>query len=74
MSARPQRVIDTACGGGSPGEAGIPFAGIAIVTDHDAGPEGIDGIEPVTQEEVFAVFEANLAVLRWLLLAVVAQS
>jgi len=41
---------------------------------HDAGLEGIDGIEPVTQEEVFEVFEANLAVLRWLLLAVVAQS
>ncbi len=44
------------------------------MTDHDAGLEGIDGIEPVTQEEVFEVFEANLAVLRWLLLAVVAQS
>jgi len=51
-----------------------PFAGIAIVTDHDAGLEGLDGIEPVTQEEVFEVFEANLAVLRWLLPAVVAQS
>jgi 5'-methylthioadenosine phosphorylase len=42
-------------------EAGIPYAGIALVTDHDAGLDGIDGIEPVTQEEVFAVFEANLA-------------
>ena len=55
-------------------EAGITFAGIAIVTDHDAGLKGIDVVEPVTQEEVFEVFEANLAVLRWLLLAVVAQS
>jgi len=54
-------------------EAGIPYAGIALVTDHDAGLDGIDGIEPVTQEEVFAVFEANLAVLRSLLLAVVAR-
>ena len=54
-------------------EAGIPFAGIALVTDHDAGLDGIEGIEPVSQEQVFTVFEANLAVLRSLLLAVVAQ-
>jgi len=55
-------------------EAGIPFAGIALVTDHDAGLEGVDGIQPVTQEEVFAVFEANLAALRTLLLAVVTRA
>ena len=55
-------------------EAGIPFAGIALVTDHDAGLEGVDGIQAVTQEEVFAVFEANLAALRTLLLAVVARA
>jgi 5'-methylthioadenosine phosphorylase len=51
-------------------EAGLPYAGIALVTDHDAG---VPGIEPVTQEEVFRVFEDNLARLRTLLLAVVAD-
>jgi 5'-methylthioadenosine phosphorylase len=45
-------------------EAGLPYAGIALVTDHDAG---VPGAEPVTQEEVFRVFEENLARLRTLL-------
>lgn len=54
-------------------EAGIPFAGIALVTDHDAGLEGVDGIAPVTQEEVFAVFDANVTALRSLLLAAITR-
>jgi 5'-methylthioadenosine phosphorylase len=45
-------------------EAGIPYAGLALVTDYDAGLEGDDGVEPVTQERVFAMFEANLDRLR----------
>lgn len=49
-------------------EAGLPYVGIALVTDHDAG---VPGIEPVTQEEVFRVFEDNLARLRTLLLEVI---
>ncbi|WP_245598516.1 MTAP family purine nucleoside phosphorylase [Glycomyces arizonensis] len=48
-------------------EAGIPFAGIALVTDYDAGLEGHPDVEPVTQEAVFAVFEANLGKVRELL-------
>jgi len=49
-------------------EAGLAYAGIALVTDHDAG---VPGVEPVTQDEVFRVFEDNLARLRALLLTVV---
>ncbi|THV33662.1 S-methyl-5'-thioadenosine phosphorylase [Glycomyces buryatensis] len=48
-------------------EAGIPFCGIALVTDYDAGLEEDPDIEPVTQEAVFKVFEANLAKVRELL-------
>jgi 5'-methylthioadenosine phosphorylase len=45
-------------------EAGLQYAGLALVTDYDAGLEGDDGVEPVTQERVFAMFEANLERLR----------
>lgn len=48
-------------------EAGIPYAGIALVTDYDAGLEGVDGVEPVTQEAVFAFFEQNVHKVRDLL-------
>ncbi|GAB3651117.1 MTAP family purine nucleoside phosphorylase [Glycomyces tarimensis] len=52
-------------------EAGIPFAGIALVTDYDAGLDEDPDIEPVTQEAVFAVFEANLGKVRRLLAAAI---
>ena len=42
-------------------EAGIPYAGLAIVTDHDAGVEDDPAVAPVTQEEVFAVFERSIS-------------
>ncbi len=45
-------------------EAGIPYAGLGLVTDYDAGVEGDASIEPVTQERVFEIFEANLDRLR----------
>ncbi|MDN3242948.1 MTAP family purine nucleoside phosphorylase [Glycomyces tritici] len=48
-------------------EAGIPFVGIALVTDYDAGLDEDPGIEPVSQDAVFAVFEANLHKVRELL-------
>lgn len=48
-------------------EAGIPFAGVALVTDYDAGLEKHPGIASVTQEAVFAMFEANLDKVRELL-------
>ncbi|MPY92122.1 MAG: S-methyl-5'-thioadenosine phosphorylase [Acidimicrobiia bacterium] len=41
-------------------EAGIPYAGLALVTDYDAGLEGRDDIEPVTMEQVFAFFTSNI--------------
>jgi 5'-methylthioadenosine phosphorylase len=50
-------------------EAGLAFAGIALVTDYDAGLE--DGVEPVTQDRVFEVFEQNVDRVRDLLLAVI---
>jgi len=45
-------------------EAGLPYAGLALVTDYDVGLDGDDRVEPVTQEHVFALFEANLDRLR----------
>jgi 5'-methylthioadenosine phosphorylase len=51
-------------------EAGLAYAGIALVTDHDAG---VPGVEPVTQEQVFRVFQDNLARLRVLLTAVIGR-
>jgi 5'-methylthioadenosine phosphorylase len=47
-------------------EAGIPYAAVALVTDYDAG---LDGVEPVTQEQVFAFFEQNVVKVRQLLIA-----
>lgn len=52
-------------------EAGIPFAGIAMVTDYDAGLDEDPEVEPVTQEAVFAMFEENLGKVRRLLKAAV---
>ena len=52
-------------------EAGLPYAGLAIVTDHDAGVEGDPSVEPVTQEEVFATFNRTIGDVRELLLAAV---
>ncbi|MFG3340785.1 MTAP family purine nucleoside phosphorylase [Glycomyces sp. NPDC048151] len=52
-------------------EAGLPFVGIALVTDYDAGLAEDPEIEPVSQEAVFAVFEANLHKVRALLEAAI---
>jgi 5'-methylthioadenosine phosphorylase len=55
-------------------ELGLCYAAIALVTDYDTGVEDDPEVEPVTQAEVFATFEANLdrvrAVLRRALTAV----
>ncbi|HTN80609.1 MAG TPA: S-methyl-5'-thioadenosine phosphorylase [Acidimicrobiales bacterium] len=48
-------------------ELRIPYAAVALITDYDAGLEGIDGIEPVTQEMVFSFFEGNIERVRALL-------
>jgi 5'-methylthioadenosine phosphorylase len=52
-------------------EAGLPFAGVALVTDYDTGLADEPGIEPVTQEQVFAMFELNVGRVRDLLLDVI---
>ncbi|MEU6248818.1 MTAP family purine nucleoside phosphorylase [Glycomyces sp. NPDC047010] len=48
-------------------EAGLPFVGIALVTDYDAGLDEDPDVEPVSQDAVFAVFEANLHKVRELI-------
>jgi 5'-methylthioadenosine phosphorylase len=48
-------------------ELGMHYAGIALVTDYDTGVEHDTGVEAVTQEQVFAFFEANLHRVRALL-------
>jgi 5'-methylthioadenosine phosphorylase len=45
-------------------ELGLCYATTALVTDYDAGLEGVAGIEPVTMDEVLRVFDANLERLR----------
>jgi 5'-methylthioadenosine phosphorylase len=52
-------------------EAGIPFAGLALITDYDSGVEGDPAVEPVTQEQVFAFFEQNVGRMRELLVQAV---
>ena len=54
-------------------EVGIAYAGIALVTDYDAGVADDPESTPVTQEEVFACFARNLDRLRTLLFATVAR-
>jgi 5'-methylthioadenosine phosphorylase len=52
-------------------EAGIPFAGLALITDYDSGVDGDPAIEPVTQEQVFTFFEQNVGRLRDLLVGAI---
>lgn len=44
-------------------ELQLPYCGIALVTDYDAGMEGVHE-RPVTMDEVFAVMHANVARVR----------
>ena len=54
-------------------EAGLRYAAIALITDYDAGVDGSD-IAPVTQDEVFAFFEANVATVRTVLFRALAAT
>jgi 5'-methylthioadenosine phosphorylase len=54
-------------------ELGICYAGLALITDYDTGLEGVDGIEPVTIEQVFEVLRRNVARTRELLFAAVPE-
>ncbi len=51
-------------------ELGLPFVGIALVTDYDAGLDGIEG-GPVTMEGVFEVMRANVASVRRVLVRLI---
>ncbi len=51
-------------------ELGIRYASVALVTDYDAGN---DRATAVTMEEVFAVVRANIAKVRELIAAVIAE-
>lgn len=40
-------------------ELEIPYVNISLITDYDAGLEGNDEIRPVTEDEVYRVFNEN---------------
>jgi 5'-methylthioadenosine phosphorylase len=52
-------------------ELGLCYLGIALVTDYDTGVEDDPTVAPVTMEQVFAFFDANLHRLRELLIELV---
>jgi len=52
-------------------ELGLCYAAVALVTDYDTGLEGVDGIEPVTMDVVFAVLARNVERTRALLFAAI---
>ena len=54
-------------------ELGMCFAGIALVTDYDAGVAGDTGAGPVTHEQVLEVFQQNLSRVRSLIARLVAD-
>ena len=54
-------------------EAGLPYGAIALVTDFDAGLEGRSDIPAVTQEQVFAFFQANVEAVRRVLFRAIAE-
>jgi 5'-methylthioadenosine phosphorylase len=56
MTQMPEAVLAT--------EIGVPYSGIALITDYDVGLVGMPGIEPVTMDQVFAMLERNAAVVR----------
>lgn len=47
------------------------YANVALITDYDVGLEGEPGVEPVTNESVIAVFNANNARVRDVLKAMI---
>jgi 5'-methylthioadenosine phosphorylase len=54
-------------------ELGLCYAGLALITDYDTGLEGVDGIHPVTIDEVFRVLRENVDRTRDLLFEAVPQ-
>jgi 5'-methylthioadenosine phosphorylase len=54
-------------------ELGMHYAGIALITDYDTGVEHDPDVAAVTQDHVFAFFEANLHRMRSLLVELISQ-
>jgi len=54
-------------------ELGMCYGNISLVTDYDAGLEGVDGIEAVTMETIFKVLDENIDRLRRLLFRAIPQ-
>ena len=52
-------------------ELGMCFCGVALVTDYDTGVEGVDSIEAVTMEAVFAVLDGMVETFRSVLRTVI---
>jgi 5'-methylthioadenosine phosphorylase len=52
-------------------EAGLCYAAISLITDYDVG---VEGTAPVTQDEVFGFFEANVAKVRQVLFRALAAA
>lgn len=45
-------------------ELGMCFCGVALVTDYDTGVDGVEGIDPVSMDSVFAVLGAMVDTVR----------
>ncbi len=45
-------------------ELGMCFCGVALVTDYDTGVEGVDSIDPVSMDAVFAVLHQMVGTVR----------
>lgn len=54
-------------------ELGMCYCGLALVTDYDTGLEGVEGIAPVTMQQVFETLAANVSRTRELLFAAIPQ-
>ena len=54
-------------------ELGLCYAAVALITDYDTGLEGVEGVEPVTQEQIFKFFDDNLERVRALLFDAIAK-
>ena len=54
-------------------ELDLRYATVALVTDYDAGVEADAGVAPVSQAQVFGFFQENLARVRELLFAALAD-
>jgi 5'-methylthioadenosine phosphorylase len=54
-------------------ELGMCYVNISLITDYDTGLAGMPHVQPVTQQEVFAVFAQNMGRLRDALTRLVAR-